>query len=240
MNNECSIVLDLLPLYVEGMLSEDTATFVKEHLAQCAACFAEAESMKGDGKTRAIDRKDKDERAEAVGALLLIRKKMRKRVLLIIGIFCACVMALTVLLHFFPVYRVMQVNALSYYSSAEIGKLLYIGSSSDRVAAQAVLRQADEAFGDCRHSDSENEEKYGLLAKYAISEERGASFTVHSLELWSAHLGLYEGYLWVYYSWEAFGSNGETIAGSYNIPSLWKVQKNDSGAWTVVDIKEHP
>ena len=149
-------------------------------------------------------------------------------------------MALTVLLHFFPVYRVMQVNALSYYSSAEIGKLLYIGSSSDRVAAQAVLRQADEAFGDCRHSDSENEEKYGLLAKYAISEERGASFTVHSLELWSAHLGLYEGYLWVYYSWEAFGANGETIAGSYNIPSLWKVQKNDSGAWTVVDIKEHP
>ena len=51
MNNECSIVLDLLPLYVEGMLSEDTATFVKEHLAQCAACFAEAESITGDGKT---------------------------------------------------------------------------------------------------------------------------------------------------------------------------------------------
>ena len=32
MKNECSIVCDLLPLYAEDMVSEDTAEFVKEHL----------------------------------------------------------------------------------------------------------------------------------------------------------------------------------------------------------------
>ena len=32
MKNECSIVQDILPLYVEDMVSEDTAGFVKEHL----------------------------------------------------------------------------------------------------------------------------------------------------------------------------------------------------------------
>ena len=32
MKNECSIIRDILPLYVENMVSEDTSEFVKEHL----------------------------------------------------------------------------------------------------------------------------------------------------------------------------------------------------------------
>ena len=32
MKNECSYVRDVLPLYFENMVSEDTAAFVEEHL----------------------------------------------------------------------------------------------------------------------------------------------------------------------------------------------------------------
>ena len=32
MKNECSIVQDILPLYVEEMVSDDTVSFVREHL----------------------------------------------------------------------------------------------------------------------------------------------------------------------------------------------------------------
>ena len=32
MKNECSYVRDVLPLYLENMVSEETAKFVKEHL----------------------------------------------------------------------------------------------------------------------------------------------------------------------------------------------------------------
>ena len=32
MKNECSFVRDVLPLYFENMVSEDTAAFVEEHL----------------------------------------------------------------------------------------------------------------------------------------------------------------------------------------------------------------
>ena len=32
MKKECSIVRDVLPLYFENMVSEETAAFVKEHL----------------------------------------------------------------------------------------------------------------------------------------------------------------------------------------------------------------
>lgn len=38
MRNDCNIVRDLLPLYIENMVSEDTAAFIKEHLANCPAC----------------------------------------------------------------------------------------------------------------------------------------------------------------------------------------------------------
>lgn len=38
MRNECNIIRDLLPLYWEGMVSEDTEAYVKEHLEGCAEC----------------------------------------------------------------------------------------------------------------------------------------------------------------------------------------------------------
>ncbi len=50
MNKDCSIVQDLLPLYAENMLREETKEFVDGHLAQCAACRAELDALKADVK----------------------------------------------------------------------------------------------------------------------------------------------------------------------------------------------
>ena len=46
MKNECSIVRDLLPLYAEGMVSPETASFVEEHLKDCEHCRNEYERLK--------------------------------------------------------------------------------------------------------------------------------------------------------------------------------------------------
>lgn len=46
MKQDCSVVRDLLPLYVEGMVREETGTFVKEHLAECPECQAEYEKLR--------------------------------------------------------------------------------------------------------------------------------------------------------------------------------------------------
>lgn len=48
MNKDCSIVQDLLPLYAEDMLREETKEFVDAHLAQCAPCRAELAALKAD------------------------------------------------------------------------------------------------------------------------------------------------------------------------------------------------
>lgn len=43
----CNIIRDILPLYVDEVVSEDTHTIVAEHLEQCAQCRKQYESMKG-------------------------------------------------------------------------------------------------------------------------------------------------------------------------------------------------
>lgn len=48
MNKDCSIVQDLLPLYEEDMLREETKEYVDGHLAQCEACRAELAALKAD------------------------------------------------------------------------------------------------------------------------------------------------------------------------------------------------
>lgn len=46
MKNECNIIRDILPLYAEKMVSDDTVMFVQEHLKGCPACRAELEKMR--------------------------------------------------------------------------------------------------------------------------------------------------------------------------------------------------
>lgn len=46
MKNDCNIIRDILPLYIENMVSEETKGFVEEHLTLCADCRSEAEKMK--------------------------------------------------------------------------------------------------------------------------------------------------------------------------------------------------
>ena len=54
MNKDCSIVQDLLPLYAEDLLREETKEYVDEHLAQCEACRAELDALKADVKPASV------------------------------------------------------------------------------------------------------------------------------------------------------------------------------------------
>ena len=247
MKNECSVVRDILPLYLENMVSEETAESIKEHLENCPECAAEFEAMKS-GKTveKIGEEVQSDFEAEVLKSIKNIRRKFRKKVLRVGGIIAAILAAIliagSVLLHLFPVYRIAQISLNDYYSKDQMKMALYIGSASDREEVISVLLLANKAFNDVRHTRAENEEAYGLLARYATPTDsyEGAAFNEHSLELWSAHLDENEGWIWVYYSSETFDHNGKSICGSWRIPSLWKVEKNEIGEWVVVEIREHP
>lgn len=246
MKNECSIVRDILPLYLENMVSDETGAYVKEHLKGCPECTAELEALKAGPRVEKAGSEMRDSlEAEVMKSMKATRKKFRKKAYCVAAVIAGIFIIVCVLLHFFPVYRIVDIGSMTmgnYYSGDQIAKAFYIGSASDRREAQAVLRLADQAFNDVQHTSVENEEKYGLLARYATDTDSygDTAFNEHSLELWSAHLGKDEGYIWVYYSSETFNHDGSIAHGSRNIPSLWKVERNDSGEWVVVQIREHP
>jgi len=62
---ECSVVRDLLPLYVEDMVSPETAQYVKSHLDECPECQSEYESLKEGAELVAIEKKPMSEVTEA-------------------------------------------------------------------------------------------------------------------------------------------------------------------------------
>lgn len=147
--------------------------------------------------------------------------------------------ALVCLLHRFPVYHIPQVT-LECYTAKEVSLLLHPGSREERQVAQTVLDQAERAFSDLSLSREEAEERYGLLGGYCIDKDRGVSAETHRLELWAVRLYGDYGYMWVYYSREGLDETGETVTGSWNIPTLWRIGKGWDGHWAVKEITESP
>ena len=45
---ECNIIIDLLPNYIEGDISNDTKRFIDEHLNKCLKCRDTLKAMKED------------------------------------------------------------------------------------------------------------------------------------------------------------------------------------------------
>lgn len=85
MKKECSIVRDVLPLYFENMVSEDTAEFVQEHLENCSDCAAELETMKS-GKQ--IDEVEPTQRENDANVITAVKKKIAKKILKMVTIVC--------------------------------------------------------------------------------------------------------------------------------------------------------
>ncbi|MCQ4636142.1 zf-HC2 domain-containing protein [Anaerovorax odorimutans] len=75
---ECKIVKDLLPLYIDGVCSEESRRMIEEHLAQCADCEKTLRQM----QTQVEKPQQQD---EGKGALQKIKRKLRKRYLIVIA-----------------------------------------------------------------------------------------------------------------------------------------------------------
>lgn len=77
MKQECSIVQDLLPLYVENMVSADTAAFIRAHIETCPGCAAALAAMQGDKEAEAAEARRRENDAQVIAAM---RKKVARRV----------------------------------------------------------------------------------------------------------------------------------------------------------------
>lgn len=84
MKNECRIISDLLPLYAEGMVNDDTAAFVREHLDGCQYCSAQYARMKAGEETTLTD--DLPTPADEATPIRDLKKKLKLRQLCAVGV----------------------------------------------------------------------------------------------------------------------------------------------------------
>lgn len=85
MKKECSVVQDVLPLYLENMVSEGTKVFVEEHLEDCADCATELERLQSG---RRIDVSETPEREHDADAIKAVKKKIAKRTFKAVAVVC--------------------------------------------------------------------------------------------------------------------------------------------------------
>lgn len=67
----CNIIEDLLPLYIDDMVSEDSRQLVEEHLKECASCRKMLDEMKKENQLRTVsgNAKRKSDRCTEIAPL---------------------------------------------------------------------------------------------------------------------------------------------------------------------------
>ncbi|MBQ3258716.1 MAG: zf-HC2 domain-containing protein [Oscillospiraceae bacterium] len=134
MKNECSYVKDILPLYYEGMVSEETAEFVKEHLTSCEECRKRYTEMQSDNSIDNLGQKTSVDQAEPIKKFK--RKQLRKK----IGLICTAVaLTLTALL----IIPQILPASISYGDSE-------IYSQEDRKAAVDLILDSFNSWKGCK------------------------------------------------------------------------------------------
>ncbi len=76
MKNECKIVSDLLSLYSENLVCEETENFIKNHLSECEECKKDFELLKADTEINEAFQKVTENQTENIKPLKKIMKKM--------------------------------------------------------------------------------------------------------------------------------------------------------------------
>lgn len=86
MSVKCEVVKDLLPLYIDGVCSEESKKTVEEHLLNCKSCKEEMELLTADLKTVSAKTEDK----KIVKAANAVIKKGKKKSFLVGCLIALC------------------------------------------------------------------------------------------------------------------------------------------------------
>lgn len=78
MKTECSIVRDLLPLYVEDMVNPESAEYIRSHLAECPECRAELDALTSEEKPT-VPQSNTTPRIDEAKPFKRIMKKMNRQ-----------------------------------------------------------------------------------------------------------------------------------------------------------------
>ncbi len=115
--NECNLIYDLLPTYVDNLASEDTKEFIKNHIKTCNSCKQKLEDMCSGSlrnqKDEELTKEQKDKDKLFIDALNKIKR--RNRLMIIISIISVSIF-FSLGIYFFSRFKVQEVNSDKMYT----------------------------------------------------------------------------------------------------------------------------
>lgn len=111
----CNIIRDLLPIYIDGLTSEETAIEIKEHLHGCVECTKLFEEM-----SCPLESIDLEAENREINYLKKIKAKSVKKLVIIIAII---LFIFSILTYLFVIGLPVKMKDMEYTQSVENGKL---------------------------------------------------------------------------------------------------------------------
>ena len=83
MKNKCNIVSDLLPLYCENMVSDDSKKFIEDHVKECEKCQQELDDLMAEDSLKSMEQAAMQEPTDQMAkGFKKVQNKMRRNIML--------------------------------------------------------------------------------------------------------------------------------------------------------------
>jgi len=169
MRNECNIVKDLLPLYLDGIASTDTVSYVEEHLETCDACRAELGSLKIPSD---LEKAAAEIEGSAMPLKTIKRKWQKKKAILVFSTLFSTIILMVALLfalEYFVYQEKIAVNDAVYTQTGVVVAELPKGSIKLGYLQAISLRTTANPMGNFMATNLER--KYGGCSIYQSSAD---------------------------------------------------------------------
>ena len=162
-NITCNVVKDILPLYIDNVVSDDTRRLIEEHLKSCSGCRIEAEEMK-----RSIEIPlDRHIEVDEAGMIKNLKRRfLKKKILIAIISAVAALVAVALIYTYASVSRTVIPFDDSKISITESGDKLYaIYNGNDMAGVSSI----DPASDDADNYDTNNADGRSVCVFYIYS-----------------------------------------------------------------------
>lgn len=107
-NKNCNIIEDLLPLFVEGLVSEETKQEIEKHLKECENCSKVFKEMKKNNTLFSIENNAEEKLENNEKEIKCIKNIKRKLTLKVIMYICISIIITILAINIWNTYRIVR------------------------------------------------------------------------------------------------------------------------------------
>lgn len=238
MNDNCKIVRDLIPLYLDNIASDESIEFIESHIKSCEDCKHFLKLAQTD-----IPSENKFEESFETTLKKIKREKTKRIVIHSILIAILLIFSVFGVKHLISSEFSPMPNCVEVAFTKEIySEIKKPASNKDKETLTPIVKDIEEALNFIG-TEKEAKEKFGELYWYTVDSELydDAVYVETQVNFVTAKLYHDTGYLWIKYDQEAFDKSGNLVMGISDTESRITVVKYPGEeSWTPIAIREAP